>query len=60
VPLKAAALQFPYRHPAVAAVVTGARTPAELTENATLVDLPIPNQLWADLAVECGVPAPAS
>jgi D-threo-aldose 1-dehydrogenase len=60
VPLKAAALQFPYRHPAVAAVVTGARTPAELTENATLVDLPIPDQLWADLAVECGVRAPAS
>jgi hypothetical protein len=41
-------------------VLTGARTPAELTENATLVDLQIPDQLWADLTVECCVPAPAS
>jgi D-threo-aldose 1-dehydrogenase len=60
VPLKAAALQFPYRHPAIAAVVSGARTAAELTENATLADLPIPDQLWADLAVECAVPSPIS
>jgi D-threo-aldose 1-dehydrogenase len=60
VPLKAAALQFPYRHPAVATVVTGARTSAELTENAAFAELPIPDQLWTDLAVECGVLAPAS
>jgi len=58
VPLRAAALQFPYRHPAVAAVVTGARTPTELAENAVLVDLPIPDQLWAELAAECGLPSP--
>ncbi|MDX1891370.1 aldo/keto reductase [Mycolicibacterium sp. 050158] len=59
VPLKAAALQFPHRHPTVAVVLTGARTPAELVENATLADLSIPDDLWADLALECGVPTTA-
>jgi D-threo-aldose 1-dehydrogenase len=58
VPLKAAALQFPYRHPAVATVVTGARTAAELAENVALAELPIPERLWADLAMECGAVAP--
>ncbi|MGZ4663814.1 MAG: aldo/keto reductase [Mycobacteriaceae bacterium] len=56
VPLKAAALQFPYRHPAVAAVVTGARSPAEITENVELADLELPAALWEELSAECGVP----
>ncbi|MCV7423512.1 aldo/keto reductase [Mycobacterium yunnanensis] len=59
VPLKAAALQFPHRHPAVRVVLTGARTPAELCENTALANLAIPEELWADLALECGVPSPA-
>jgi D-threo-aldose 1-dehydrogenase len=58
VPLKAAALQFPHRHPAVATVLTGARTPDELIENERLFSLPLPTDLWADLAAECGVPMP--
>lgn len=58
VPLKAAALQFPHRHPAVATVLTGARTPDEITENERLFSLPLPAELWADLAAECGVPMP--
>ncbi|MCW2556522.1 MAG: hypothetical protein JWP55_486, partial [Mycobacterium sp.] len=49
VPLKAAALQFPIAHPCVAAVLTGARSRAELNENAQLFDLPIPGELWRDL-----------
>jgi D-threo-aldose 1-dehydrogenase len=56
VPLKAAALQFPLRHPAVVSVVSGARTPAEITENAALFEMNIPDELWSDLARECGVP----
>lgn len=56
VPLKAAALHFPYRHPAVAAVVTGARSPAEIAENVELAGLELPTALWEDLAAECGVP----
>lgn len=55
VPLKAAALQHPLRHPAVAAVVVGARTPAEIEENITLAGLEIPQELWSDLAAQCGV-----
>jgi D-threo-aldose 1-dehydrogenase len=52
VPLKAAALQFPIAHPAVAAVLTGVRSPAELAENAQLFDLPIPGELWSELKAE--------
>src|SRR6195952_2223419 len=36
VPLKAAALQFPAAHPVIAAVLTGARSRGEVTENVTL------------------------
>jgi D-threo-aldose 1-dehydrogenase len=48
-PLKAAALQFPLRHPAVAAVVVGARTRAEIDENVALFESELPNDLWAAL-----------
>ena len=37
VPLKAAALQFPFRHPAVTSVLTGVRSTAELDDNASLL-----------------------
>jgi len=52
VPLKAAAIQFPAAHPAVAAVLTGARRDTELSENIALFDLPIPAELWPDLRAE--------
>jgi D-threo-aldose 1-dehydrogenase len=46
---KAAALQFPLAHPAVATVITGARKPAEIQANARLMATPIPAGLWDDL-----------
>lgn len=52
VAVKAAALQFPLGHPAVASVLTGARSPTEVEENAALFDLPIPAGLWHDLKRE--------
>ncbi len=52
VPLKAAAIQFPTAHPAVASILTGARTPAELVENEELFRHPIPADLWAELRAE--------
>lgn len=52
VPLKAAALQFPPAHPVVAAVLTGARSRAEITENVRLFDMPIPAELWDALKSE--------
>ena len=52
VPLKAAAIQFPLAHPAVAAVLTGARRAAEVSENCALFDLPIPPDLWPELRAE--------
>jgi D-threo-aldose 1-dehydrogenase len=49
VPVEAVGLQFPLRHPAVKAIVTGVRTPAELETNVQAFDIDVPEQLWADL-----------
>jgi D-threo-aldose 1-dehydrogenase len=52
VPLKAAALQFPRAHPAVACVLAGARSTAELDENIALASAPIPDAFWRDLRAQ--------
>jgi D-threo-aldose 1-dehydrogenase len=49
VPLIAAALQFPLRHPAVTSVLTGPRTSAELLSNAKDFDLELPAGIWTEL-----------
>lgn len=51
VPLAAAALQAPLRHPAVATVVTGARCAAHIEENVALLGVDIPDALWDELGV---------
>lgn len=48
-PLKAAALQFPLAHPAVACVIPGVRTVDELDENLSLMARPIPHDFWREL-----------
>jgi D-threo-aldose 1-dehydrogenase len=50
VPLKAAAIQYPLAHPAVASILTGARTVAELHENLEMIEYDVPEALWDDLA----------
>jgi D-threo-aldose 1-dehydrogenase len=57
VPLLAAALQFPLGHPAVACVLVGARSPAEVSANADAFAVPIPDELWRELR-ESGLLAP--
>jgi D-threo-aldose 1-dehydrogenase len=52
VPLKAAALQFPAVHPAVASLIVGAESPAEIAENLQMQQAPIPSALWGDLKAE--------
>jgi D-threo-aldose 1-dehydrogenase len=49
VPLKAAAIQFPLRHPAVPAVLTGCRSVAEVEENVRMFQTPVPEDLWQEL-----------
>jgi D-threo-aldose 1-dehydrogenase len=49
VPLPAAALQFPMAHPAVAAIIPGARSAAEVERNIELLNLPIPKDFWEEL-----------
>lgn len=49
VDVKAAALQFPLRHPAVKSVLTGCRSAAELDENTRLFETVIPARLWDEL-----------
>jgi aryl-alcohol dehydrogenase-like predicted oxidoreductase len=50
VPLMAAAIQFPLDHPAIASVVTGACTVAELEENVRMLETPVPDATWEELA----------
>ncbi|WP_182880028.1 aldo/keto reductase [Microbispora triticiradicis] len=49
VPLPAAALRFPHRHPAVDTVLIGARSAEEITEDLELAAADIPDALWDDL-----------
>ncbi len=52
VSLKAAALQFPRAHRAIACVLAGARSEAELDENIALASEPIPDAFWRDLRAQ--------
>jgi D-threo-aldose 1-dehydrogenase len=56
VPLAAAAIQFPLAHPAVATVLVGVRSAAELEENVRHFTRPIPRDLWLELRAEGHVP----
>jgi D-threo-aldose 1-dehydrogenase len=49
VPLRAAAMQFPLRHPAVTSVVAGCRSPEEVDDNTASLSDPIPDSLWDEL-----------
>jgi D-threo-aldose 1-dehydrogenase len=49
VPLAAAAIQFPLRHPAVSSVLVGARSAQEVAEDVQLLEFAIPEQLWLEL-----------
>jgi D-threo-aldose 1-dehydrogenase len=50
VSLTAAALQFALRHPAVSAVVVGARSADEISADVAAAAAPIPDDLWDTLA----------
>jgi D-threo-aldose 1-dehydrogenase len=52
VPLKAAAVQFPLAHPAVASLVAGVRQVEHLDEYSRLMRWPIPADLWSELKAE--------
>ncbi|MDJ0344594.1 aldo/keto reductase [Streptomyces sp. H10-C2] len=54
VPLRAAALRFPFGHPAVVSAVVGAASPDEVRDNAALFSYGIPAALWPAL-VERGL-----
>lgn len=47
--LPAAALQFPYRHPAVTGVVLGMRKPDQVKQNLDLAAQSVPESLWDEL-----------
>jgi D-threo-aldose 1-dehydrogenase len=49
VALRAAALQFPLRHPAVTSVLVGCRSPEEVDDNVASLGRPIPDSLWDEL-----------
>uniref|UniRef100_UPI00355663BB aldo/keto reductase n=1 Tax=Streptomyces corallincola TaxID=2851888 RepID=UPI00355663BB len=64
VPLRAAALRFPFGHPAVDRVLSGARSAEEVRDTVELLRLPLPDALWDDLRARGllapGVPVPTA
>ncbi|GGZ95280.1 oxidoreductase [Streptomyces spiroverticillatus] len=52
VPLRAAALDFPFRHPAVASVLVGMRSAAEAADAAAMLAVEVPDELWDELREE--------
>lgn len=59
VPMKAAALQFPLAHPAVASIIPGARSVEEIEDNFHLIRHPIPADFWIDMKQAGLIPAEA-
>jgi len=59
VPLKAAALQFPLAHPAVAAVIPGCRSQREVEENAKMLSFKTPSAFWQELRQSGVIPEEA-
>ena len=49
VPMRAAALQFPLAHPAVASVIPGVMCPEHVADNVGMMAHPIPADLWVEL-----------
>ena len=52
VPLKAAALQFPFGHPAVVTNIPGTGSKARFDENMAMMRHAIPPAFWAELKAE--------
>jgi D-threo-aldose 1-dehydrogenase len=52
VPLRAAALHFPFGHPAVACVLAGPRSAAEVRDAVALLSTPVPAEVWLRLRAE--------
>ncbi|MGL6278387.1 MAG: aldo/keto reductase, partial [Gaiella sp.] len=52
VSLAAVALQFPFGHPAVAAVIPGALSAAQVRQNVERFDADVPPALWDELKAE--------
>lgn len=50
IPLTAAALQFPLRHPAVKCVLIGCRSTDEILNNARNLDMDLPEDIWQKIA----------
>jgi D-threo-aldose 1-dehydrogenase len=49
VPLRAVAIQFPLRHPAVRSVAVGARTGQQLIDSIAMLDTEVPESLWMEI-----------
>jgi len=52
VPLGAAAIQFPFSHPAVSTIVAGYARKEEVDTNLAWANMPIPADLWHELVAE--------
>jgi D-threo-aldose 1-dehydrogenase len=59
VPVRAAAFRFPLAHPAVAGILTGARSADEVRDTLAMLNVPISAALWDELRTEGLLPGHA-
>ncbi|GAA2741029.1 aldo/keto reductase [Kitasatospora cinereorecta] len=57
VPLRAAALRFPFGHPAVARALVGTRSAREVRDAVAMLHCPVPDALWTELKARRLLPA---
>ncbi|MCC2661570.1 MAG: putative oxidoreductase, aryl-alcohol dehydrogenase like protein, partial [Arthrobacter sp.] len=57
VELPTAAIQFPFRHPAVVNVTVGASRPEQISNSAERMSAEVPRELWQDLQERGLIPA---
>jgi aryl-alcohol dehydrogenase-like predicted oxidoreductase len=54
VPLRSVAIQYPMRNPAVASVVVGASSPAEITDAVAAATMKLPDEIWREVEERIG------
>ncbi|GAB3675535.1 aldo/keto reductase [Actinocorallia lasiicapitis] len=57
VPLRAAALRFPFGHPAVTTVLCSGASADQVTDNLEMIGRTVPDELWDELTAEGLLPA---
>lgn len=60
IPLPALALQYSMANPYVSVTLNGTKSPRQMAHSLACATTPLPENVWQELAADCGVPPPPS